>query len=151
MDRDNERFSDECLYELAELFVGKSGILDHNWSAAGQLARIYRTQVETETGRLNAAGEPYRYLKGWAYMLRNEDTENFISAIEAGAMAWDVTEGIYNEATRAARNAFDDVTVHGVSVETLSECGLDVDGIAECGLNVRGLAAPTGYGRCTKP
>ena len=84
VDRDNERFSDECLYELAELFVGKSGILDHNWSAAGQLARIYRTQVETEPGRLNAAGEPYRYLKGWAYMLRNEDTENFISAIEAG-------------------------------------------------------------------
>ena len=84
VDRDNERFSDECLNELAELFVGKSGILDHNWSAAGQLARIYRTQVESEPGRLNAAGEPYRYLKGWAYMLRNEDTENFISAIEAG-------------------------------------------------------------------
>lgn len=67
-----------------------------------------------------------------------------IGAIEAGAMAWDVTEGIYNEATRAARNAFDDVTVHGVSVETLSECGLDVDGIAECGLNVRGLAVWAG-------
>lgn len=67
-----------------------------------------------------------------------------IGAIEEGALSWDVTEGLYNEATRAARNAFDDVTVHGVSVETLSECGLDVDGIAECGLNVRGLAVWAG-------
>ena len=84
VDRDYERFSDECLHELSELFVGKSGILDHNWSAAGQLARIYRTEVVTEAGRLNAANEPYRYLKGWAYMLRKDETKNFIEAIEAG-------------------------------------------------------------------
>ncbi|MGI6028253.1 MAG: hypothetical protein ACOX81_02435 [Candidatus Heteroscillospira sp.] len=84
VDRDFERFSDSCLDELAELFVGKSGLLDHAWTAAGQLARIYRTEVLTDKNRLNAAGEPYRYLKGWAYMLRSGETEPFIQAIDAG-------------------------------------------------------------------
>lgn len=84
VDRDSERFSDECLHELAGLFTGKSGLLDHTWSAAGQLARIYRTEVITEEGKRNAVGEPYSYLKGWAYMLRNEETKSFIDAIDAG-------------------------------------------------------------------
>lgn len=83
-DRDFERFSDECLDELAPLFVGKSGLLDHTWTAAGQLARIYRTEVISEPGRTNIAGAPYRYLKGWAYMLRSADTEPFIRAIDGG-------------------------------------------------------------------
>ena len=40
VDRDGERFSPETLRELAPLFVGKSGIFDHCWSARGQTARI---------------------------------------------------------------------------------------------------------------
>ena len=84
IDRDFERFSDECLDELAPMFVGKTGLLDHNWTASGQLARIFRAEVETDAGRLNSAGEPYRYIKAWAYMLRSEATEGFIAAIDAG-------------------------------------------------------------------
>ncbi len=84
VDRDYECFSDKCLEELAPLFVGKSGLLDHSWTAAGQLARIYRTEVISEAGQLNTAGKPYRYLKGWAYMLRSADTESFIRAIDGG-------------------------------------------------------------------
>ena len=84
VDRDFERFSDACLEELAGLFVGKTGLLDHAWTAAGQLARIYRTEVVAEMGRTNSAGITYRYLKGWAYLLRNPDTEPFIQAIEGG-------------------------------------------------------------------
>ena len=41
IDRDFERFDREALERLKELFVGKSGIFDHQWSAAGQTARIY--------------------------------------------------------------------------------------------------------------
>ena len=84
VDRDFERFSDECLDELAPMFVGKSGILDHQWTAGGQLARIYRTEVVAVPERKNSAGGVYRYLKGWAYMLRSEATGDFIAAIEAG-------------------------------------------------------------------
>ena len=43
VDRDFERFDGDALAKLGELFVGKSGIFDHQWSAQGQTARIYRT------------------------------------------------------------------------------------------------------------
>ena len=81
VDRDFERFTDEALAELAELFVGKSGIFDHNWSAGGQTARIYRTEVAEGEG-VTAAGDGYRYCKGWAYMLKNEKNEALIAEIE---------------------------------------------------------------------
>ena len=42
VDRDFERFDTAALPELAKLFVGKSGIVDHRWSAEGQLARTGR-------------------------------------------------------------------------------------------------------------
>ena len=62
VDRDFERFTGETLEELAGLFVGKSGIFDHQWSARGQTARIYRTEVVHEEGTLTQDGQPYCYL-----------------------------------------------------------------------------------------
>ena len=50
VDRDGEQFPQATLEQLAELFVGKSGIFDHRWSAGGQTARIYRTEVVREEG-----------------------------------------------------------------------------------------------------
>ena len=84
IDRDLECFPAETLEQLAGLFTGKSGILDHNWSAAGQSARIYRTQVLEEEGRRSKTGEPYRYLKGWAYMVRTGGNADLIAEIEGG-------------------------------------------------------------------
>lgn len=57
VDRDFERFSNKALDELAELFVGRTGIFDHEWKAANQTARIYRTELINEQGRLNSLGE----------------------------------------------------------------------------------------------
>ncbi len=84
IDRDWECFPAETLEQLAGLFTGKSGILDHNWSAAGQSARIYRTQVLEEPGRFTRTGEPGRYLKGWAYMVRTPSNADLIAEIEGG-------------------------------------------------------------------
>lgn len=50
IDRDGERFTTGALEALAEKFVGKSGIFDHRWSAAGQSARIYKAEVVCEPG-----------------------------------------------------------------------------------------------------
>ena len=36
IDRDGERFDEQTLRELAALFIGKSGIFDHCWSAGGR-------------------------------------------------------------------------------------------------------------------
>ena len=49
-DRDHERFDTAALPKLAELFVGKTGVVDHTWSAEKQVARIFRTQVLAENG-----------------------------------------------------------------------------------------------------
>lgn len=84
VDREWERFPRETLEELAGMFVGKSGIFDHNWSAAGQTARIYKAQVVEEPEQVTRAGDPVCYLKGWAYMLRTEANADLIAEIEGG-------------------------------------------------------------------
>lgn len=84
VDRDGERFSDQALEALAGKFVGKSGVFDHQWSARGQAARIYRAEVVEEPGTVTKAGDGYRYLKGWAYMLRTEGNRDLIAEIEGG-------------------------------------------------------------------
>ena len=84
VDRDLERFAPQTLEELAGLFVGKSGLFDHQWSARGQAARIYKTQVVREPERVTRAGDVYCWLKGWAYMLRTDSTRDLINEIEAG-------------------------------------------------------------------
>lgn len=83
VDRDCERFDEDTLEELGKLFVGVSGVFDHQWSARGQAARIYRTQVVREADR-TADGRPYCYLKGWAYMMRTEENEALIAEIDGG-------------------------------------------------------------------
>ena len=83
IDRDCERFTRQTLGQLAELFVGKCGIFDHEWSAKEQTARIYRTEL-VETKERTKAGDAYCYLKGYAYMLRTEKNEELIAEIEGG-------------------------------------------------------------------
>ncbi len=84
VDRDFERFGTEDLEGLGALFLGKSGIFDHQWSAKGQTARIYRTEVVWEPGTVTAAGDEYRWLKGWAYLMRTEKNQELITEIEGG-------------------------------------------------------------------
>lgn len=83
-DRDLEYFARKDLEVLGELFVGKTGIFDHSWSAKDQRARIYRTEIVEEPGVVTEAGEPGCYLKGYAYMLRTEENEGLIAEIEGG-------------------------------------------------------------------
>ena len=83
IDRDGERFTRETLEQLAEMFVGKSGLFDHDWSALGQTARIYRTEL-VEGEDLTAAGDRYCYVKAYAYMLRTEKNAELIAEIEGG-------------------------------------------------------------------
>jgi len=83
VDREWERFDRATLEELAPLFVGKSGIFDHKWSAAGQAARIYKAEVVEEDG-VTQAGDRACYLKGWAYMLRTEGNAELIAQVDGG-------------------------------------------------------------------
>ena len=47
IDRDYERFTNESLEKLSNLFVGKTGILDHDAKSKNQLARIFSCKTET--------------------------------------------------------------------------------------------------------
>ena len=76
LDRDYERFDTAALPQLAKLFVGKSGIVDHKWSAGGQLARIFDAEVLTEDG--------VSFIKAWAYIRRGGQGDEWIADIEAG-------------------------------------------------------------------
>ena len=76
VDRDFERFDTAALPELAKLFVGKSGIVDHRWSAEGQLARIFDTEILEENGVTG--------IKAWAYIRRGGAGDEWIADIEAG-------------------------------------------------------------------
>ena len=76
VDRDHERFDTDALPVLAKLFVGKSGIVDHRWSAGSQLARIFAAEVAEENG--------ISYIKAWAYIRRGGAGDEWIADIEAG-------------------------------------------------------------------
>ena len=84
IDRDGERFSIPALEKLAELFVGKTGIFDHEARGKNQTARIFRCRVEKDEGRRTAAGEVYHCLKAGAYMLRTPGNEELIREIDGG-------------------------------------------------------------------
>lgn len=83
VDRDDERFTADSLGKLAPLFLGKSVLFDHCWSAEKQVARLYRTFIE-DTKEKTTMGEPKKVLRGNAYMLRTSETEELIKAIEGG-------------------------------------------------------------------
>lgn len=84
IDRDGERFAVESLFELEKLFVGKSGIFDHNPSGKNQTARIFECRVEAVEGKKTAVGDDYFRLKARAYMPRCKENEKLILDIDSG-------------------------------------------------------------------
>ncbi|WP_066456876.1 hypothetical protein [Anaerotruncus rubiinfantis] len=84
IDRDYERFPVESLQVLAGLFVGKTGIFDHNPKGENQNSRIFETVVEHDPERLTQAGEGYCVLRAWAYMVRCDKNADLILEIDAG-------------------------------------------------------------------
>lgn len=76
VDRDGERFDTAALPELAKLFIGKTGIVDHKWSTDSQVARIFATEV--------VKGEQSSFIKAWAYIRRGGHADEVIADIEAG-------------------------------------------------------------------
>lgn len=84
IDRDYEKFSVESLYQLKELFLGKTGICDHSMKSSNQKARIFETWVEKCEGRKTSDGEDFYELKAKAYMVKNEKNMPLITEIEAG-------------------------------------------------------------------
>lgn len=84
IDRDNEKFNLESLKKLAQLFVGTTGILNHDMKSENQKARIFECHVEGVGGRKNKLDEPYYRLLARAYMPKIPKNEDFITSIDSG-------------------------------------------------------------------
>ena len=74
----------DALNSLAGLFVGKTGIFDHNMKSKDQSARIYTAKVIADSSRKTADGEDYTYIEAKAYMVRTEKNKDLIAEIDAG-------------------------------------------------------------------
>lgn len=84
IDRDFERFTVESLFALEKLFVGKTGIFDHNMSAKNQTARIFHCEVEAVEGKTTATGDDYFRLKAKAYIPKSESNADIILSLDSG-------------------------------------------------------------------
>ena len=84
IDRDNEKFTPQSLEKLSKLFVGSTGILNHDMKSENQTARIFECKVEKVLGRENRVGEPYYRVIARAYMPRLKKNEDFIMSIDSG-------------------------------------------------------------------
>ncbi|MFI3140762.1 MAG: hypothetical protein R3Y27_00465 [Clostridia bacterium] len=84
IDRDYERFTTEALKTLVTLFIGKTGISDHDMKSSSQNARVFKTWLETSNTIKTSTGEAYTALKASAYMARTDKNAALIDEIEAG-------------------------------------------------------------------
>lgn len=84
IDRDFERFDTLALQNLAPLFVGVTGICDHDPHASNQQARIYDAYVVSPPNSFTSDGLPYCYIEAKAYMVRTQSNHDLILEIDAG-------------------------------------------------------------------
>lgn len=84
IDRDNEHFSDEALDKLAELYVGVTGIYDHDPTSKNQVARIYDCTAEYVDGKTTAYGAPYKRVVAKAYIPVCKSSEELIAMLDSG-------------------------------------------------------------------
>lgn len=83
VDRDFEVFPNEALNKMAELYVGKTIISNHQNKAENQCARIYATEVVKGAGTTKN-GEIYSQLVAHCYMVKTNSNEDLITEISAG-------------------------------------------------------------------
>lgn len=84
IDRDFEYFTNDALEKLSQLFVGVTGIYDHNPTAKNQVARIYDCCVEKITAQKTEYGEDYCRLFAKAYLPRCDGNSDLIAMLDAG-------------------------------------------------------------------
>ena len=84
VDRQSERFTVKALQDLKKLFVGKTVIKDHSWSANDQVARIYATELVMSETAVTKSGEPSAQLVAYCYMVKTASNADLIAEIKGG-------------------------------------------------------------------
>jgi len=83
IDRDYEKFTNDSLEKLSNLFIGKTGILDHDAKSTNQLARIFSCKTEILKSK-NSLDENYCRLVAKAYIPKTKNSEDIILEIDSG-------------------------------------------------------------------
>ena len=83
VDRAYDQFTQKALQDMQKLFLGKTVIKDHDWSADGQVARIYATELVQGSKTLKS-GEIYTQLVAHCYMVRTASNADLIAEIKGG-------------------------------------------------------------------
>lgn len=84
IDRDGECFSLSALETLQKLFIGKTGLFDHDTKGTNQTARIFSTELITDNSKKTKYGAVYTYLKACAYMVKTSSNADLIKEIDGG-------------------------------------------------------------------
>ena len=74
IDDDNERFSSQCLEQMAEMFVGKYGCIGET-----RIAKIVSTEIVTDENKWATFHERYQWLKATVIIPRSNETEQLTS------------------------------------------------------------------------
>ncbi|BED93096.1 MAG: hypothetical protein RsTaC01_1054 [Candidatus Paraimprobicoccus trichonymphae] len=74
----------KSLEKLSELFVGKTGLLNHEIKSENQTARIFSTYLEKLENKFNKLNQDYYRLVAKAYMPKSKKNEDFILYIDSG-------------------------------------------------------------------
>lgn len=83
LDRDHEQFTSKALHDMQKLFLGRTVIKNHSWSADDQVARIYATELVHGEKNI-AGGELYTQLVAHCYMVRTASNADLIAEIKGG-------------------------------------------------------------------
>ena len=84
IDRDNERFSINTLSQLKDMYIGKTGIFDHDNKTKNQVARIFKAELLKDEAKKTKAGEVYHYIKAKAYIIKCSENTKLIKEIASG-------------------------------------------------------------------
>lgn len=84
IDRQHERFSLKAIEDMAELFIGKPLIKDHDRKADNQIGRIYDTEVIASDEVVTETGEAYTQLVAHCYVLDTDTNKDLIADIKGG-------------------------------------------------------------------
>ena len=82
-DRDLERFTERSLRDMARLYVGRTVLFDHVWSAECQVARVYAAEVVEDP---ESPQRRVLRLVLSCYMMRSAQTQPLIDAIRGGIL-----------------------------------------------------------------
>ena len=83
-DRDFEYFTRDTLVKLAEMYVGVTGIYDHDAKTENQVARIYACKVEDIPEKTTKYGEMYSRLTAKAYIPVCDSSRELIDMLDSG-------------------------------------------------------------------